>query len=114
MTHLLCGTLNIGSGHSDIVCNPDTGELIFCDSVMGNCVLSNLNVESPLSLSSSQISQALQQNPGHDGIIVTGDGIYLLDVDESHEITVNMYSFANGGSLTVVSDLNVEYEEDID
>jgi len=105
-----CGTMKVSVGFSDIVCDPSTGDLIFCDDVMGNCVMSNLTIVDPIDVDGSPAVDKILADTKVDGVIMSESYLILLKdgVAEYRD-----YSNATRIVHTVNFDLDIEYEGEI-
>ena len=108
---ITCGTLKVGVGFSDIVCDPSTGDLIFCDDINGTCLMSNLAITDPICTDGS---------PALDNIIATTGAIGAI-LSESYLIVLRenvaeyrSYTAATKIIHSVEYDLDTEYEGQID
>ena len=103
---ILCGVLKVNESFSDIVCDPSTGDLIFCDDILGNCVLSNMSITDPMLMQHDNlVSIALKS--GTDGVIMSDT--YLIELNN---YKADYKSYASGMKIThtVSYDLDTEYE----
>lgn len=105
-----CGILDSGIGLSELKCDPRTGEVIYCDDLNGNCVLSNISVMNPVELNFDIYEKLLSQVSGR-GIIITTDHVIVLQEDtaeyrEVKDATIVVH--------TVSYDTDVVYEGSVE
>lgn len=73
---ITCGTMKLGVGFSDIVCDVTTGDLIFCDDVNGNCIMSNMSLTNPMPILSEEAVTNILSYTKADGVIMSD--MYLI------------------------------------
>lgn len=76
--YVTCGTLKLGNGFSDIVCDPTNGDLIFCDDINGNCLLSNMSITDPIDVTNSKAIDNILKSTGADGVIMSDTYLIVL------------------------------------
>lgn len=109
---VLCGVMRsgTGAGYSDLVCNTSTGEVIYCDDLNGNCVVSNVSVRNPMELPDDVYLSMLDQIPA-DGIIATEEYMITLRGDQAEFRSV---MDAEKVVHTVTFDTDVVYEGSVE
>lgn len=105
-----CGILKEGVGLSPIVCDPSTGDLIFCDDLNGNCIMSNLSITDPLPMESDVLTKIKEDNDA-DGVILSESYIIIL---KDGIATYRNYGDALKVIHEVEYDTDIEYEGSID
>jgi hypothetical protein len=101
-----CGLLKVNEGYSDIVCDPSTGDLIFCDDILGNSVFSNLSISDPVPMDADVLLNIIDQTHA-DGVIMSGTYLIILNdyTAEYREFAKNMEV-----AMTTTYDLDTDYE----
>ena len=109
--YVTCGTLKVGVGFSDILCDLSTGDLIFCDDINGNCVMSNMSVTDPICTKDSPAVSNILASTGADGVIMSESYLIILrdGVAEYRD-----YVDATKIKHVVNYDLDIEYDHSID
>lgn len=105
-----CGTLKGGLGYSDIVCDPSTGDLIFCDDLNGNCVMSNLSVTDPLDVSENVLHNIMKET-NSDGVIMSATYIITIKDNTAEYRKVDCPSVIEHN---VTFDTDVVYDEPVE
>lgn len=105
-----CGTLKVGLGFSDIVCDVTTGDLIFCDDVNGNCLMSNLAITDPICTEGSPAPDNIINSTKADGVIMSESYLIIL-----RDGVAEYRDYANGTCVlhTVEYDLDIVYDGEI-
>lgn len=106
-----CGTLKESVGFSDIVCDITTGDLIFCDDVNGNCIMSNMSVTDPMYIDGSPAPMNIVNEMGLDGVIMSDS--YLITLKDG-VAEYRDYSDAMKVMHRVEYDLDIEYDGELD
>ena len=76
---ITCGTLKVGLGFSDIVCDPSTGDLIFCDDINGNCIMSSMSITDPMNMENNSAAlERLVADANADGVILSETYLIVL------------------------------------
>ena len=76
-----CGKLDKGHGFSDIVCDITTGELIYCDDIEGNCIMSNLSLQDPIDIEHSPAADNILEYSGAEGVIMSNTYLIIINGD---------------------------------
>lgn len=105
-----CGMLKVSVGFSDIVCDTSTGDLIFCDDINGNCVMSNLSIVDPIPTDGSPAPAKIIESTGADGVIMSDTYLIILKdgIAEYRD-----YADATKIIHTVNYDLDIVYDGEI-
>lgn len=105
---VMCGTLKVSAGHSDIVCDIKTGDLVFCDDVMGSCLMSNMAVTDPIDCEGKdEVLNNILKSTEADGVIMSET--YLITLKDG---VAEYRDYKNGMEVlhTVNYDLDIEYD----
>lgn len=105
-----CGTLKAGVGFSDIVCDPSTGDLIFCDDIMGNCIMSNMSILDPICVEGSPAISKILEDTEADGVIMSATYLIIL---RDGVAEYRSYAEATNVMHRVEYDLDIEYDGEI-
>jgi hypothetical protein len=106
-----CGSLKIGNGFSDIVCDPATGDLIFCDDINGNCVMSNMSITDPINTEYSPAVDKIIESTGADGVIMSETYLIIL---KDFEAEYRDYTDPMQVLHKVSFDIDIVYEGEIE
>ena len=105
-----CGTLKVGVGYSDIVCDVSTGDLIFCDDINGNCLMSNMSITDPICTEGSPALDNILSATNAIGAIMSESYLIVLFPDVAE---YRNYADATKVIHRVEYDLDTEYEGQI-
>lgn len=107
---ILCGKLRAGLGFDNIYCDPSTGDVVYDSDIMGRCLISNVSVIDPTTVSDEVFDKVIA-DLNADGVIFSDKYLIVLK-DEKAEF--REYESAMQAKLVVDYDLSVEYEGSID
>ena len=76
--YVTCGLLDTGVGFSDILCDPDTGDVIYCSDLLGDSLFSNITVMDPIELENDSVIEILCEYFKCDGAILSESFVIIL------------------------------------
>lgn len=78
MEGIKCGYFDMGNGPVEVVCLPQTGDVVIMDDICGTSYISELTVEDPIGYPGDE---SVLEKFGAKGVVITGKGLYIFRED---------------------------------
>ena len=107
-----CGKWKVGQAYADVICECSTGDLIVCDDLNGNCVISGLpSIPDPFDIEGSPAIDNIITSSEVDGAVLTGRYLILFK-DYTAKLSKHATPLDVEHSFDV--DITVEYDGEIE
>lgn len=107
-----CGKWKVSQSYADVVCDTTTGDLVVCDDLNGNCVISGIpSVPDPLDTEDSPAIDNILSKNSIDGAILTGR--YLILIKDSVAV-FSLHETPLVPEHKFDVDITVEFEDEIE
>lgn len=112
MSYYLCGFVHREGLKEDLVCNMETGDVVLVSSVLGNVLLSDVNIGSAvLDLPEQSYDAVMELDPEANGVII-GEEYAVLLYDKGDTGEARFYDM--GDFTTPVKSVTYNYDDEVE